>query len=147
MTCEWRRRERIVSTELQCVSIKLRQERFDIERTCFLLIASICFRDTPYITFPGGRTANSSLDLFYNVVGLCANVGHDGLESILDGSDNGMFPAGNAVGAETSDSQEAEGKIQSGQSKVDTSHDPAVLLAELLESLKEGQLGRRATEL
>lgn len=119
----------------------------DIERTCFLLVAGICFRDAPYIAFPSGRAADSSLDLFYNVVGLCANIGHDSLDGILDGSNNGMFPAGDAVRTESSDGQEAEGKVQSGQSKVYTGHNPAVLLAELLESLEERELRRWATEL
>ncbi|KAH0358166.1 hypothetical protein KCU83_g51, partial [Aureobasidium melanogenum] len=71
----------------------------------------------PYIAFPSGRAADSSLGLFYSIVGLCANVGHDSLDSILDGTDDGVFPAGDAIGAEGSDSQEAEGKIQSRQSK------------------------------
>ena len=119
----------------------------DIERTCFLLVAGICFRDAPYIAFPSGRAADSSLDLFYNLVGLCTNIWHDSLDGILNGPDNGMFPAGDAVRTEPSDSQEAEGKIQSGQSKVYTGHNPAVLLSKLPESLEKGELGRWATEL
>jgi hypothetical protein len=118
-----------------------------IKRTCFLLVARLCFRDAPYITFPSGRTTDSSLDLVYNFVGLCADLGHDSLDGILDGANNGVFPAGDAIRTKTPDGQEAEGKVQSGKSKVDTGHDPAVLLAELLESLEEGELGRRATEL
>jgi hypothetical protein len=119
----------------------------DTELTCFLLVARLCFRHTPYIAFSSGRAADSSLGLFYSLIGLCANVGHDSLDSILDGTDDGVFPAGDAVCTEGSDSQEAEGKIQSGQAKVNTGYHPAVLLAKLLEALEEGELWCWATKI
>lgn len=75
----------------------------------FLVVARLCFRNTPYVTLPGSRASNSSLDLLYNLVGLVSNFRHDGLDSILNGADNGVFPSGDAVGTKTSHSQEAEG--------------------------------------
>lgn len=114
--------------------------RENIKRTCFFLVARLRFRHAPYIAFSSGRAADSSLGLFYNLVGLCANVGHDGLYSILDGADDGVFPASDTISAKASDSQEAEGEIQSGKAKVDTGYHPAVFLTELLEALEEGEL-------
>ncbi|KAG9679807.1 hypothetical protein KCU87_g76, partial [Aureobasidium melanogenum] len=52
---------------------------------------------TPYIAFSSGRAADSSLGLFYSLIGLCANVGHDSLDSILDGTNDGVFPAGDTT--------------------------------------------------
>jgi hypothetical protein len=129
-----------VSRELRHVSVKNTTNGWCSRRTCFLLVAGLCFRDAPYITFPSGGAADSSLNLVYNLIGLCADVRHDSLDGVLDGSHNGMFPVGNAVRTESSDSQEAEGKIQRRKAKVDAGHDPAVFLAELLEPLEEGEL-------
>lgn len=109
------------------------------------LVARICFLDTPSCAFSCSCVTDSGLGLFYSVLCLLPNVGHDRLDGVLDAADYSVLPAAYALGAEHPDGQETKGQIKGRESEVDTSHDPAIFLAELFEALKEG-LWRRASE-